>query len=322
MWIERLGEKFSLSASAFYGGSKKISRITVTIYNTVSMIHPELLDSFNLIVLDEVHHAGSEVFSSIIHRLSDGHNVMALTATLKREDERHMIIMSKLPVVYCLDLATAIKHRLVAPVEVIPIGVDMNERERREYTEIKRKISNVKNALKTLNGDEERRRLERQLKIYINQRRILLSRLQAKKEAVYNIALKHLGERILVFSESIESIEALKKYLLEGGMRAETYHSNKPESIRDLIFKRWGAEFNVLLSCRALDEGVDVPECGIAVMIASGMSVRQLVQRKGRIMRPREGKIAKLYVVYAYGSVEAKIPIRVKAILSGIVKLY
>jgi len=224
MWIERLGEKFSLSASAFYGGSKKISRITVTIYNTVSMIHPELLDSFNLIVLDEVHHAGSEVFSSIIHRLSDGHRVMALTATLKREDERHMIIMSKLPVVYCLDLATAIKHRLVAPVEVIPIGVDMNDRERREYSEIERKISNVKNALKTPNEDEEKRRLEKQLKIYINQRRILLSRLEAKKEAVYNIALKYPNERILVFSESIESIEGLKKYLLERGVRAETYH--------------------------------------------------------------------------------------------------
>jgi superfamily II DNA or RNA helicase len=323
MWIERLREKFGLSATAFYGGSKKIGRITVTIYNTVSMIHPELLNNYDLIVLDEVHHAGSEVFSSIIHRLSDGHRVMALTATLKREDERHMIIMSKLPVVYCLDLATAIKHRLVAPVEVIPIGVDMNDRERREYSEIEKKISNVKNALKTPSeDDEERKRLERQLKIYVNQRRILLSRLQAKKEAVYNIALKNPNERILVFSESIDSIEALKKYLLERGVRAETYHSNKPENIRDLIFKRWGVEFNVLLSCRALDEGIDVPECGIAVMIASGMSVRQLVQRKGRIMRAREGKIAKLYVVYAYGSVEAKIPMKVKAILSGIVKLY
>ena len=304
MWIERLREKFGLSASAFYGGSKKIGRITVTIYNTVSMIHPELLNNYSFIVLDEVHHAGSEVFSNIIHRLSDGHKVMALTATLKREDERHMIIMSKLPVVYCLDLATAIEHRLVAPVEVIPIGVDMNDRERREYSEIEKKISNVKNALKAPSeDDEERKRLERQLKIYINQRRILLSRLEAKKQAVYDVALRHPSERILVFSESIDSIEGLKKYLLEKGVRAETYHSNKPENIRDLIFKRWGAEFNVLLSCRALDEGVDVPECGIAVMIASGMSVRQLVQRKGRIMRPREGKIAKLYVVYAYGSV-------------------
>jgi len=271
--------------------------------------------------LDEVHYAGSEVFSNIIHRLGDGHKVMALTATLKREDDRHMVILSKLPVVYCLDLATAMKHRLVAPLEVIPIGVDMNQEERRLYVDIERKISSVKNVLKNLD-DRERERLERQLKIYVNQRRALLSRLEAKKQAVYNIAHKHSGERMLVFSESIESIEGLKKYLLDRGVKAETYHSGKPEDLRDIIFKKWGTEFNVLLSCRALDEGIDVPECGIAVMIASGMSVRQLVQRKGRIMRPREGKIAKLYVVYAYGSVEAKIPMKVKMILSGILKLY
>jgi len=42
MWIDRLREKFKLSATAFYGGSKRLGRITVTIYNTVSMNHPEL----------------------------------------------------------------------------------------------------------------------------------------------------------------------------------------------------------------------------------------------------------------------------------------
>ena len=222
--------------------------------------------------MDEVHHAGSEVFSNIIHRLGDDHKVMALTATLKREDDRHMVIMSKLPVAYCLDLATAIRHRLVAPLEVILIGVDMNQEERRLYVDIERKISSVKNVLKTLD-DRERENLERQLKIYVNQRRALLSRLEAKKQAVYNIAHKHPGESILVFSESIDSIEGLKKYLLEKGVWAETYHSGKPEDVRDIIFKKWGTEFNVLLSCRALDEGIDVPEYGIAVMIASGMSV-------------------------------------------------
>jgi len=283
---------------------------------------PELLDRFTFIVLDEVHHAGSEVFSSIIHRLNDGHRVMALTATLRREDQRHMIIMSKLPVVYCLDLATAIKQGLVAPVEVIPVGVDMSDGERREYSEIERRINDIKSALRIVDDAGERMRLERQLKKYINRRRMLLSRLEAKRQAVYNIALRHPNERILIFSENIESIEALKRYLLERGVRAETYHSNKPEHVRDLIFRRWGLDFNVLLSCRALDEGIDVPECGIAVMIASGMSVRQLVQRKGRIMRPREGKVAKLYIIYARGSIESKIPMKVKAILSGIVRLY
>jgi len=39
-------------------------------------------------------------------------------------------------------------------------------------------------------------------------------------------------------------------------------------------------------------------------------------------MRPREGKVARLYIVYARGSIESKIPMKVKAILSGIVRLY
>jgi len=42
MWIDRLREKFKLSATAFYGGSKRLGRVTVTIYNTVSINHPEL----------------------------------------------------------------------------------------------------------------------------------------------------------------------------------------------------------------------------------------------------------------------------------------
>jgi len=154
MWIDRLREKFKLSATAFYGGSKRLGRITVTIYNTVSINHPELLKYYSFIVLDEVYYAGSKVFSNIIHRLSDGHKVMALTATLKREDDRHMVVLSKLPVAYCLDLATAIRHRLVAPLEVILIGVDMNQEERRLYVDIERKISGVENVLKNLDDRE------------------------------------------------------------------------------------------------------------------------------------------------------------------------
>jgi len=204
---------------------------------------------------------------------------------------------------------------------VIPIPVSMNRDELREYSEIERRIGRMRMAAATREEDD-RKRLEQEVRKLTNMRRRILSRLEAKKEAVYKIALKHPGERILVFSESIESIEGLKRYLLERGVKAETYHSQKPEHVRDMIFSGWGKSFQVLLACRALDEGIDVPECGIAVIIASGLSVRQLVQRKGRIMRPREGKVARLYVIYAQGSIEAKIPQKIEAILNGIVKLY
>jgi len=322
MWRERLREKFGLTATAYYGGEKRLGRITVSIYNTVAIHHPEIMDGFKLIVLDEVHHVASEVFQRVLRLIKPEHKVMALTATLRREDERHNQIKAVIPVVYCLDLAEAMKRRLVAPVKVIPIPVSMNQEELKEYSEIMRRISRTKMASVAVKDENDRKRLEQQVRKLVNMRRQILSRLEAKKEAVYKIALKHPNERILVFSESIKSIEEHKKYLLERGVKAETYHSRKPEHVRDVIFSGWGKSFQVLLACRALDEGIDVPECGIAVIIASGMSVRQLVQRKGRIMRPREGKVAKLYVIYAQGSVEARIPQKVKAILNGLVRLY
>ena len=322
MWRERLREKFGLTATAYYGGEKRLGRITISIYNTIAIHHPEIVDRFNFIVLDEVHHVASEVFQRVLRLIKPEHKVMALTATLRREDERHNQIKAVIPVVYCLDLSEAMKRRLVAPVKVIPIPVSMNRDELREYSEIERRIGRMKMAAATAREEDDRKRIEQEVRKLVNLRRRILSRLEAKKEAVYNIALKHPGERILVFSESIESIESLKRYLLERGVRAETYHSQKPEHVRDMIFSGWGKTFQVLLACRALDEGIDVPECGIAVIIASGLSVRQLVQRKGRIMRPREGKIARLYVIYAQGSIEAKIPQKIEAILNGIVKLY
>ena len=89
MWVERLAEKFGLRATPYYGEAKRLSKITVSIYNTVSIYHPELLSRFRLIILDEVHHAGSDVFQRVLGLLNDGHRVMALTATLRREDDRH-----------------------------------------------------------------------------------------------------------------------------------------------------------------------------------------------------------------------------------------
>ncbi|MEM2352366.1 MAG: hypothetical protein QXT26_08170 [Thermoproteota archaeon] len=52
------------------------------------------------------------------------------------------------------------------------------------------------------------------------------------------------------------------------------------------------------------------------------MSVRQLVQRKGRIMKFKKGKTAELYVIYARGTIESIIPRKTESILKDIIKLY
>jgi superfamily II DNA or RNA helicase len=321
-WLSALKRNFGLEATAFYGQEKELSNITISIYNSV-VLHPWILDHFKMVILDEVHHVAAETFSQILFRL-DGKDVMALTATLKREDGRHNEVAARLPVVYCLDLATAIKNGYVSPIEIHPIPAPLTEVERKLYRDVEQKIMRVRSELQAAKatGSSNIRWLDMQLKKLLNRRRQLLSRIPSKKKKVLELVKGCSEDRVIVFSESIDSIEELKNYLVENGVTAETYHSGKPEKVRDAIFAGWGKEFKVLLAVRALDEGIDVPEVATGIIIASGKSTRQLVQRQGRLMRPVEGKTAKLYVVYAESTYEYGIFLKLKGIIKGWVRVY
>jgi superfamily II DNA or RNA helicase len=322
MWQESLKVKFNLEATAFYDREKVLSNLTISIYNSVAL-HPWILDHFKMVILDEVHHVAAETFSQILFRL-EGKDVMALTATLKREDGRHNEVAARLPVVYCLDLATAIKNGYVSPIEIYPVSAPLTEMERKLYRDVEQKILKVRSELQAAKatGSSNTRWLETQLKKLLNRRRQLLSRIPSKKKKVLELVKGCKEDRVIVFSESIDSIEELKNYLTENGVSAETYHSGKPEKVRDAIFAGWGKEFKVLLAVRALDEGIDVPEVATGIIIASGKSTRQLVQRQGRLMRPVEGKTAKLYVVYAESTYEYGIFLKLKGIIKGWVRVY
>ena len=82
------------------------------------------------------------------------------------------------------------------------------------------------------------------------------------------------------------------------------------------ILQEWGRGFDVLLSVRALEEGLDVEEVGVAILITSGKSKRQFIQRIGRIIRRVEGKVAKFYVVYCPETVEETYINTIQKILS------
>jgi superfamily II DNA or RNA helicase len=320
-WVSALA-KFGMRATAYYGREKDLSPLTISIYNSV-IRHPEIVDHFKLVVLDEVHHAGADVFSRVLNLL-DGKAVMALTATLRRSDGKHAVITAKLPIAYVLEFKTALEHGYVSQVDIVPVPAPLTSEERKMYREIEEKLNRVKMEL----DDAKARslpsvaKLDKMLKILLNKRRQILSKIPSKRARVLEIVRSVEDDRILVFSESIESVEELKKYLVENGVTAETYHSQKPEHVRDTIFANWGKTYRVLLAVRALDEGVDVPEVKTGIIIASGKETRQLVQRLGRLIRPVQGKKARLYVVYAEGTYEFEIFLKLRGLLRGWVKTY
>jgi superfamily II DNA or RNA helicase len=305
-WRQRIWETLHVRAALYCTTEKALGRVTVFVVNS-AYLYRDLLRPFTLVILDEAHHLGAPKWREIVNQLN-GKRILGLTATPEN---------APLPVVYKMLIAHARAHGAVADLEVIPYFVSLTHEEWVAYSEIERKIRETARALRYAEARGSAREvaeLDRALKILTGKRRQLMSEVIAKRHAVLEIAMKHRGERVLVFTESIRGAEAIREVLMRAGVRAATYHSKMPKHLRNVVLAEWGRSFEVLVAVRSLDEGVDVPEARVGIIVASGKSVRQLTQRMGRLIRPRPGKRALLYVVIARGTYETSILARVRRI--------
>ena len=108
------------------------------------------------------------------------------------------------------------------------------------------------------------------------------------------------GSGILVFHEWIDQAERIRGGLERLGIRARSYHSRlgTPTRLLNLhLFRE--RQVDVLVTCRALDEGLDVPQASVGVIAASTSSTRQRIQRMGRTLRRSEAKdLATVYTLF------------------------
>ena len=105
------------------------------------------------------------------------------------------------------------------------------------------------------------------------------------------IVAENRGRRVLIFHEDIDACNLIFDVLVENGVAARVYHSKMPMKARAeaLCDYRSGAA-KVLVTCRALDEGFNVPETEVGIIAASTATRRQRIQRLGRVLRPSGGK--------------------------------
>jgi len=113
------------------------------------------------------------------------------------------------------------------------------------------------------------------------------------------IVKKHSNERVMVFSETLDSINKLKSKLESEQVASIVIDSTISSAHRQKILSGWGKDFYVLLSVHTLEIGYDVPEVGVEIILATTSNMNQVIQRIGRIVRKYEGKKkALIYVVY------------------------
>ncbi len=115
--------------------------------------------------------------------------------------------------------------------------------------------------------------------------------------------------RILIFCERIEQAEKVYSRLNRTySGQIGRYHSGLPQLANKNALRAFREhETRILISCRALDEGVDVPDANVGVVLSGTSTRRQHIQRLGRILRVAGGKEnAVLYYFYVKQSAEGE----------------
>lgn len=270
---------------AFLTGSQPAPpehRFAICVINSARTAAVRYCETYpTFLVVDECHRAGSPENA----RALVGRHIatLGLSATPQRQyDEgfERYIVPALGPVIYRYTYVEAARDGVLAAFSLINLEVDLLSDERLAYRDLSKRI-----AVAYARGNEEA--VESLL-----QRRAAVSTNAAMRVPVAaRLIDQHKGERAVVFHERTEAADTICANLRARGHRATVYHTGIGTSLRrdNLRLFRKGI-FDVLVCCKALDEGINVPETQVGILASSTASNRQRIQRLGRLLRPAAGK--------------------------------
>jgi superfamily II DNA or RNA helicase len=296
----------------YFGESKEIREITISTYQSV-IYNPNLIRRSKMIIFDEVHLVSDT--SKVLRKVFDvavedsSKALLGLTATINENHPRYNTIITVLPPVKKYMLREAVKDKRLTKPVIIPMKVKFTEEEQNLHDMYSTKIKNISSRFKRYDATSMSLLLRkggfvgglaRAWFLNVMKRKVLLSCAENKISAAINlIAKKHPNQKIMVFSETLDSINKLKTSLEDEGIRSMVIDSTINSINRQKILSSWGKDFHALLSVHTLEIGYDVPEVGIEIILATTSNMNQVIQRIGRIVRVYRGKRrALIYVVY------------------------
>ena len=301
-WYISLQEDLDVPAqdiACFSGQEKgsKIGEINLVVLNTARTFATSLAGcSITFLIVDECHRAGSAENAKAL--LGTHAATLGLSATPVREYDDGFCIHIKPAlgeIIYEYDYMKALEDRVISPFQLVNVRVVLLPDEEREYNRLTRAIMRSYRIIEKNGGSEDR------IKILLQRRAQISSMATMRIPVAAKLAEKHQGHRTIIFHERIPAANRLFSILRDRRQRPANYHSRlAPETRRDnlRLFRR-GA-FDILVTCRALDEGLNVPDTTVAIIASSTASERQRIQRLGRVLRPAPGKdVALIYTLFA-----------------------
>lgn len=310
--------------------------VLVSVVNSARQFDPGRLPKGSVLVADEVHRYGPAENSKAFH--AEFEHRLGLTATLEREDDEldDHIAPYFGSVVFDIGYRRAIDDRVVARFRLGLIGVDFaSHAERAEYERLERETSEARREL-VLQHDVPAKpfgEFMRAVALMVDGKaapdgsypsydgtvvaRRFLNALTGKRELLANTAstldaLERLAPIVrkaggtFVFTETIAGAEAAAERLQGAEINAIAIHSEHgSDERRDVLDEFRDGTVAAICAPRILDEGVDVPDADLGIILAASRQRRQIIQRMSHVLRRKaDGREARIAVVYVRGTAE------------------
>ena len=292
------------------GGSKDRTPILVATYDSAA-IHAEALgNQYGLLICDECHHLPSD-FNRAIAESSIAPYRLGLTATPDRTDGRHTDLDALLGAVVYHRSPDELAGYALADHEVVPIAVSLSQEERQRYEALmatrNQFLATAKLRLGSLEGwqrfvmQSARSPEGRRAMLAHREARAIALGTDGKLRVLADLLAQHHPARTLIFTNDNATVYRISQTFLIPAIT----HQTKVKERHDILQNFREGTYPALVVSHVLNEGVDVLDASIAILLSGSGSSREYIQRLGRVLRKGSGdKRAILYEVIAEETTE------------------
>jgi superfamily II DNA or RNA helicase len=309
-WYDLLRSSFGQPVGVVGGGEHDVKPLTVSTYDSAYMHMEHLGNRFGMVVFDECHHLPSESYA-LAARFCLAPFRLGLSATPERVDGRHALLDALVgPELYREDITT-LAGQYLAEYDVERVEVDLTGEERAAY-ELNREVYREflrASGIRMSDPDGWSQFIVRSaqsadgraaMSAWRKQRQIAFAA-ESKLEYIDALLHEHRRDRTILFThENAIAYTISRRFLVP-----VITHRTKVRERSEILDGFRAGTYRAIATSRVLNEGVDVPAANVAVVVSGSGSVREHVQRLGRVLRKDGDKRAILYELVSAGTAEA-----------------
>ncbi|MBI4785401.1 MAG: DEAD/DEAH box helicase [Oscillatoriophycideae cyanobacterium NC_groundwater_1537_Pr4_S-0.65um_50_18] len=292
------------------GGSRDRTAILVATYDSAAIHAESLGNRYALLICDECHHLPSD-FNRVIAEYAIAPYRLGLTATPDRSDGRHVDLDTLLGATVYHRTAEDLAGTALAHHEIIQLKVELSplERQRYDYLTALRNdflqrsniwLGSMQGWQRFVQASAQSQAGRRAMLAHREARAIALGT-EGKLRILAELLAQHHPEQTLIFTNDNATVYRISQEFLIPALTHQTPVKERHEILQNF---REG-KYKTLVASHVLNEGVDVPEASVAILLSGTGSAREYIQRLGRVLRKGQAqKFALLYEVVAEETTE------------------